>query len=137
MNSFQELIEFEQLYRPYFNYAFSLGNYDGFYGPPTILNYSIWRSLFWKNITMSFCFGDEGKEDCYLFQDFVNEKSIELPADEVDAIIKKIEKIANIEGWRFYKGKKLGYKTLLPDFGGKLIDEFLNEVETKLSKIQY
>jgi hypothetical protein len=135
LSSLLELMEFEERYRPYFNYAVGLGNYNGFHGPPTILDYMIWRSLFAKNITMSFCFGDGGKDDYYLFQDFVNEKSLELPADEVDAIIKKIDKIGNIEGWRFYKGKKLGYKKLLPDYGGKMIDEFLNEVEVKLSKI--
>jgi hypothetical protein len=132
-----KLIEFELQYRPYFDYAASLGNYNGFFGPPAVLSYMIWRSLFSKNITMSFCWGDDGRDNYYLFQDFVNEKSLELPADEVDAIIKKIDKIGNIEGWRFYKGKKLGYKTLLPDFGGKMVDEFLNEVEAKLSKIRY
>jgi len=132
MNSFQELIEFEQLYRPYFNYASSLGDYNGFHGPPTIINYMIWRSLFAKNITMSFCFGDEGREDYYLFQDFINEMSIELPTYDVDKLISQVEGMSREKGWRFFTYKKIGYKILLPECGGIMVDDFLIHILKRL-----
>jgi hypothetical protein len=132
MNSLQELIEFEERYRPYFNYAASLGNYTGFYGPPTILNYMIWRSLFAKNITMSFCFGDEGRDDYYLFQDFIHEKSMELSAWEVDIFISQVECMCGENGWRFLTLKKSGYKILLSKCGGIMLDDFLNHIVKRL-----
>ena len=132
MRALNELIEFEQRFRAYFNYSTSLGDYDGFYGPPTVINYMIWRCLFAKNITMSFCFGDDGRDDYYLFQDFIHERSIELSAWEVDIFITQVECMCEERGWRFFTLKKFSYKILRPECGGIMIDDFLNHVAKRL-----
>ena len=134
MKSFEDLVEFERRYRPFFDGAISLGNFDGYYGSLNVLYYMIWRSWRYRLITMSFCFGDAEVDDCYLFQDFINERSIEIPAEKVDVIINRINVCIREDSWILHRGKKLGYKTLRPEAGGILVDRFLDYVERQLER---